>query len=130
MDGYKISSELFLFLLANLPSPRLIHKPDLYRLVFDDEVLIKEIVLWGDNVRNGMLIVKSQKVDIGPFLGVFPILLEFSETSSARTATVEFSIDFYSTGRGITWKDWFILEEDKRGKCSYLYRSSLVKEEE
>lgn len=116
MDGYKISSKLFLYLLANLPSPSpntSLYRPGFYRLVFDDEVLIKEVVLWGDNVRNGMLIVKSQKVDIGPFLGVFPILLEFSETSSARTAAVEFSIDFYSRGRGITWKDWFILEEDK-----------------
>jgi len=114
MDGYKISSELFLYLLSNLPEPSFTERgsSDFFRVVFDDEVLIKEVTSWKDIVIGGSLPV-TRKVDIGPFYGIFPFSLEFSETPSERTATVDFSIDFYDWGKGLTWKDWFILEEDK-----------------
>ena len=114
MGGYKISSELFLYLLSNLPRPSLTERgsSSFYRVVFDDDVLIKEVTSWKDIFITGGHSF-TRKVDIGPFRGLFPFSLEFSETSLARTATVDFSIDFYNAERRVTWKDWFILEEDK-----------------
>jgi len=114
MDGYKISSELFLYLLSNLKfyfstSSRTL---GYHEVVFDDISLIKEVTLWV-NVIRGSQFITSIKVDIGPFYGVFPFSLEFSETHFDKKATVDFSIDFCDGSRGITWKDWFILEEDK-----------------
>jgi len=116
---YKISSELFLYLLSNLPDPNMstsFYSPGSYKVVFDDEVLLtKEVTSWMNVIREGPPLV-TNKINIGPFYGVFPNSLEFAETSLSRMATAGFSIDYYDVSKSVTWKDWFMLEEDKGGQ--------------
>jgi len=108
-SGYKISYELFLYMLSNLNF--LLHET-LWLNVYDEN-LVKEIRSWLEEDKKTF---RNQKVtvDIGPFLGVFPNAMDMYMTIDRGSyATVIFLFDCYVNNHFGSWKDWFILPEDK-----------------
>lgn len=123
MKDYKISYELFLYMLSNFQKeekPVLIGpdgEPDYYLccLTVYDGSLIREIGSWLDSSRDGNQLFANQKiaVNIGPFLQVFPVSMKLHMTKMEECAIVTFSFDYFDRSLSGSWQDWFILPEDK-----------------
>lgn len=121
MIEYKISYELFLYMLSNLQKEGklLLGEPGydypLLCLTVYDESLIREIGSWLDRSRDDNQLFVNQKIatNVGPFLGVFPVSMKLHMTNTEECAVVTFSFDHFDRSLSKSWQDWFILPEDK-----------------
>ena len=79
-----------------------------------DESLVEEIKSWFENLKGDNIRFMKPKFNIGPFLGVFPNAMDmFMSNDGESYATVTFLFDYYEKSRFRSWKDWFVLPEDK-----------------
>ena len=121
MREYKISYELFLYILSNLrkEGELVLGGPGddypLLCLTIYDESLIKEVGSWLDMSREDNQLFVNQKIaaNVGPFLGVFPVSMKLHMTNEEEYAIVTFSFDYFDRSLSRSWQDWFVLPEDK-----------------
>ncbi len=121
MREYKISYELFLYMLSNLQKDgKLVlgesgNDCQFLCLTIYDRSLFREIGSWLDSSRDDNQLFVNQKiaVNIGSFLGVFPVSMILHMTNGGEYAIVTFSFDYFDRNLSGSWQDWFILPEDK-----------------
>lgn len=74
--------------------------------------VISEIISWIGKAREiSVMGVREYKVDVGPFLGIFPLNAEIKEDVDSLSGEVTFNIDCVNYDWFNSWKSWFIIEE-------------------
>lgn len=74
--------------------------------------VVSEIISWIGKAREiGVMDVREYKVDVGPFLGIFPLNAEVKEDMDSISGEVTFNIDHVNYDWFNSWKSWFIIEE-------------------
>ena len=74
--------------------------------------VLSEIISWVNRVKKvGIVNVGEYKVDVGPFLGVFPVNVEIREDIDSRSGEMTFNVDSIDYQWYNSWKSWFIIEE-------------------